>query len=508
MNTNSAEAARDLHSLYGHLASFVSKGGGVVRVNTTNLYVVAFSGPADTYALNEIEGLIAAGARVTATLRIDSLAIAVEAAPREGWVLEARGELIEGFSDRDVEIARNALADGDLQLIIETAQSASWEGEVSLANDPRLSGVSWIESLDTLIIQLGPANWMSTITRTFVGSHAAFILVSDAGQSFLEGSRLLVTGPAGPIDEYDPSPVSDSVTEYLSLRPSIKAAAVPAPDGLVPLRGDGMDAMRDLFQTVAHNLCWYWIASRVREDGNVLSVQFDGARLADVELNTDSTGLESSLGLWMWVTGNAEPDRLQAVEHAASLALFSSGDFRTAAGPVLRTAKSIYHAARSGAIGEAIATRRAVRQAALEAANSASNEARTTAAKTLERIVIQAGAVAAILLGNANQLLADTAVIRMLEFVGAVFLGTAIMAVMHHANAQDVLTAFDKDLDNYRDTLGEDDLDTIRKSHTLAVAKKQTQQSATVTTIYLVIAGLALVMLLYSFTNGELKQIF
>lgn len=223
--------------------------------------------------------------------------------------------------------------------------------------------------------------------------------------------------------------------------------------------------IQGLLHGVARCLSWYWLANEAELDADgSISATVVGARTVPLRLQPVATAdAAADVALFAWATGGSDPGRLEAARQAASLALVSERDLPIAAGPALRTARSLYELSRRGAVGEALAARRAARDAALSAARQAAAAARQAAGKAVERVVLQAGALAAVVLARAGGLAGTTLAVALAIVVAALAaIAWAVTVRVELPSAEQGLQAEMDDLEQYRDTLSQDDIESVR----------------------------------------------
>jgi hypothetical protein len=176
--------------------------------------------------------------------------------------------------------------------------------------------------------------------------------------------------------------------------------------------------------------------------------------------------------LYLWAASGDDPARTDALEHATSLAVNDATDLSTAAAPALRTARSLYELARRGSVSEALASRRSARESALAAAREAADAAREAAGKSIERTLVQIAAVVGVAISDLTNVISRAQAIVLLALVGllsVVFLG--VTEGFSLRSASEGLTAELADLDQYREALASDDLDTIRQAGVIAASR-------------------------------------
>lgn len=367
--------------------------------------------------------------------------------------------------DRAEDLAR-AAARSDAPAALAAVAGLPAELFVRLQNDPAVSGAHWVASERALSTLLESQAWIAAATALAAGP--AVLVVGDwlAEELVTDGLRICGSAPGKAVDAarrgdgaWLAAPVpTDGRTALPS--PAVFAGAA----GTAPAdRPDG--GVGGLLQGLARCLSWYWLASDVRidPDGSVAATVL-GARTVSLRLvPARAADAAADVGLFAWAYGGSDPGRLEAARQAASLALVTDRDLPTAAGPALRTARSLYELARRGAISEALAARRSARDAALAAAQQAAAAARQASGKAVERVVLQTGALGAIVLARASGLAGPALAVLLALLVAALSAAAwAVTSCVELPSATNGLRAELDDLEQYRDTLSLDDVAAVQ----------------------------------------------
>ena len=184
--------------------------------------------------------------------------------------------------------------------------------------------------------------------------------------------------------------------------------------------------------------------------------------------------------MYSWVALGPEADRLDFVQQALSLAIVNNSDVPTAAGPALRTAKSLYELSRRGSVAEAMAARRAARDAAIGASRGAASAARETAAKVIERTVLQVIAAAGVIIAQLKSALSTPQAIGLLVLIAALCVSLLVVTLLAGVrSARDGLNKELADLDQYRDSLSQDDIDSIKRAGVIGSARADLKNACT-----------------------------
>lgn len=493
-------SVESIQSLYDEMEAFRVAVDGSIKASGINVYSVAFDIETPHSEARLVEQLVKSGARLTSSFRVGYLRMVVEAAPGTALGINPEDELSTGYDDRVLDDVRDAVGRSDIARLLELSPGGRWTGELSLSVRPEVTGFSWAPRLED-VLQALETTWFSTLNRLFTGNEEAHLCVADI-TACVKAKRLLIFGPMTGRPDAETQAVEESAASYRETYLQGRGLDLPAPDALVPIEAPD-PRVRKVLRSVSNNLCWYWLASRVEVSQEGVVAFFDGARLARVPLQASEHGFEDALSLWAWATSTTEQDRRSAVEHAASLALYSEEDIATAGLPVLRTAKSVYQLSRQGVIAEAIATRRAARDAVMQAAGTVAEDARNAAGKALERVVLQTAAVGGLLLANSQNLLNDLITLRLLEVVSVILVVSAGLAAVQHLGAFSILSAFANDLDKYRDTLSQEDVSGLKQSQVLVAARKHAWINAGASFIIFLLAGGVMVPLLVHYSQGS-----
>jgi len=460
-------------------------------LDRTELRVQASARFADPKDLDEFVSL---GNSVEITLKKGAWSVRIDGRRPAGFTLVAEGPIEEAFDEAEQTRAESAIEDQDCGRILGVSGNMDATLLVTLINRPKESGIHWIRTTVALQRALSE-RWLGTLNEIFADQEQQVVLVQDAGASFLEASGLYVRGPEAPSQAWGDSPWSSDVKRYAAAYLADGRIPAPPPPAIAPAQSRGLVELERLLQRLASDLSWYWLAARVSDDAGVLTLRFDGARVVDIGLPPLLLDYEEApLALWQWGVANPDPDRRQAIQQAASLAISEETDILSAARPVLRTAQSLYQLARQGAVAEALATRRTAREAAIAAARNAADAARTAAGKALERSGLQLAALAGILIAQNKQTLDAGAAARLSSGVLLLLLVTFIVSVtLDFPGASSILTSFDRDLKQYREALAETDLEAVRGMDSLRRAKRQVYWSwgLTITVFLPVLAAVA-----------------
>jgi len=397
--------------------------------------------------------------------------------------LDVNGLVEEAFSGGDIPSVQRAVVQQDAAALFHLGAAAGLSGSLHILvrNSPTQSGSHWAYTLNDLEVLLNDSRWVSTVSS--LGQGPRLLSVSHPAQLGPQVlGQLLVRGTD---DKFDPATVPEAFEPDRSFRTARALdGRVELPSPLLfsapPQWTPGSPAseistsLRSLIGGVVRCLVWYWLSTSSSIDSfGSLDLRISGARMVSLSLRPlPADNLTPELSLYVWAANGDDPSRREAVEQAASLAITQGQDLATAASPALRTARSLYELARRGAVSEALATRRSAREAALAAARGAADAARDAAGKSIERTLVQIAAVVGVALTDLTNVISPDQAIVLLSLVGllsVVFLIVTTCFSLRSASAG--LAAELKDLDQYREALASDDLDTIRGAATIAQSR-------------------------------------
>lgn len=381
--------------------------------------------------------------------------------------IEADGRAELALPAGQADELEKAVARGDAPAALAAVGDLPAELTVRLRNDPRAAGAHWITSEQALTALLQSSSWIASVIALADGPRV--LVVGDWLSEELVCDGLRLCGPRGASAAAAAGTRAGSGW-HTALVPADGRPILPSPavfagaEGTAPAdRPSG--GVRGLLHGVARCLSWYWLANEVHlnDDGSVSGTVL-GARTVALRLvPTATVDAVADVALFDWATSGSDPGRLEAVRQAASLALVTDRDLPTAAAPALRTARSLHELSRRGSVGEALAARRAARDAALGAARQAADAARQAAGKAVERVVLQAGALGAVVLARAGGLLgAELAIALALLVAALTAVAWAVTARVELPSAKRGLQAQLEDLQQYRDTLSQDDIDAVK----------------------------------------------
>jgi hypothetical protein len=395
-------------------------------------------------------------------------------------VIDVSGRPEDAFSSAQLSQLDRAVDQRDAFLLLQTASDLDVSLRVLVRNDPAESASHWALSLAELEAQLGGTEWMAAVLA--LGRGPRVVTVSaPAEMGLLVVGQLLIRGAR---DAYELDNVPQLAEPDRAFRfargldgraefPSpLRFASVGEVTTPVGAQSTGVRLGR-VAAGVSRCLVWHWLATSSATDDGKLSLTVSGARVVSFDLRPELCDtIASELALYLWSASGDDPARIDAMEQAVSLAITDSADIASGSGPALRTARSLYELARRGAVSEALATRRAARESALATARYTADAAREAAGKSIERTLVQIGAVVGVAVTDFSNVISNGQAIVLLSVLGALAVVFLIVTECFSLrSAGEGLSAGLADLDQYRESLASDDLETIRQAQTVAVSR-------------------------------------
>lgn len=382
---------------------------------------------------------------------------------------------------------------GSAQQALELLSDRRFELHATLGF--RASDVAWIPSADCLIGALSSDAWMTTIHQL------ATRLSPDGGLFLVDGLDEKVETPKftfaaitsladsvaspGTRSTSVLSPGDDPEALYRATRVQRGWPDAPPPTALMPrsvapapgsvLEPDAASQrLTRALISAASSLGWLWLAAEPPEvtPGGV-RVRYLGVRDLMLSLTPAVTlpaeEADRALQFWRWATSAGDdPLRADAAQRAITLAVSSADDIVTAAGPALRTARTLHELATRTVLAEAMSARRAARDAAANAARTAATSAREVSGKATERSLALSVAAAGTVFATVQKVLDWRASVAGLVAVALLLIGSLIVALrVDLKSASKGLKAFNTDLDQYRETLSSDDINKVRELEAL-----------------------------------------
>lgn len=403
-----------------------------------------------------------------------SLAIDWTATGRSALTMDGSGgDLV---AQRDVDALDRAITRNDAQAALALLDNA--ECEVELVLRAPSGGARWIPSTAVLADRLSDGRWGSTLLRIKQPTDGLPVVVvaQDATTFHLECPGLILAGPEAMLNNVlRHSPAQNGSWGY---RRSSTRDDVPdmfVPEDLIPTAhaAGKLEALRPLLTACARACCWYWLGRNTTITADRVTTQFNGVRALELQLLPyDAVEARDEVALFTWATAAAEPVRDDVVQQAVTFAVRDLTDIPGAAGPVLRTARSLHELASRGAVAEALAARRAARDSAVASARAAATAAREVSAKSVERALALLIAAAVALAANGQRLLSTGAATTVIIAAASLALLALLVAErIELASGSRLLEAFDQDLEQFREALGQDDLTAIKQLSAMSAAR-------------------------------------
>lgn len=426
----------------------------------------------------------------------ESWSLTVRADPGASPSITETGESTDALSDTNAAELATAILRNDVSSVVAVAAgSLAVEVTFIVTNDALAAGCHWVRSAADLHAMLTDHRWVRTANALAAGP--AKLLVDNGESGILRTDGLEITGPGAPLPlppaVFQDRHASEGAGNHQPLLPSPHLSSRPT--FIQP--AETLTTLIPDLQAVTRRLVWARLATALSlgADGT-MHVTMSGARVVQFDITpTAAVGdANRDIDLYEWTFGADDIARYDSALHAATLAILSEADLASAAVPTLRTARSVYSLAKSGAIAEALATRRAAREAVQDSATQAAQTARGVAGTATERCLLQAGAAVAVLLTNAAQLIGDASAYVLLVVVAIVSgLSLAVAVAVELKSGRDALTDGLTDLDQYREALTAEDIDAIRGSAAAKSARADLRRAAISA---IVVYGLTIIVVL------------
>lgn len=426
--------------------------------------------------LDGLERFVQAGHQGVIEIRKEGWRARLTGKGAEVFDFDVSGPWEDAFADpQDAEEVQEAVQQRDLGRFLSGIREFSGVATLTLLNDPSETGTHWIRTETALVNLFKDSAWLP-LTNALVGGPAAEVVIQDAGDQFVQTESLLVRGHEAPsLAQASIEPLLDAYREAW-LPDLYRDLAAPTTFSVRDRRG--LDRITDRFESLAAQLVWAWLADAIRIESAAVIARFEGVRSVDIALEDPLGPLPSLLETWRWATASSDPARREAVQQAVTLAIRDQADVPTAPLPVLRTARYLYRTSQQRLVGEALAARRGARDAAVAAGRTAAETARTVARKTFDRVAVQIAAAVGVLIAN-KQALVDQQTAQLIT--GAILLLLMLMFVtslaFEYPAARAELDAAHADLEAYRETLPQEEIDEIQQSKSALDAIRQIERS-------------------------------
>jgi hypothetical protein len=478
---NSDYQSADLGKLRTSLARIRAVSGNLLNVNeevsVDRIRVTGSLARIGDIEVGDLLALAADGHTIEATAQSGSWNLTVRAEGPHRPLVEMNGPPEQALPASTVDPLRRAYERGDAVAALELSNEVGGSISVTLRNDPSITGVHWLSSMQDLEPLLNGPGWAATARQLVDGTSS--VVIDDMRNMHMTTRTATFAGP----DADWRVPQEDQLdTGYRTARIAEGWTQLPSPFAFQPRSSDGAhsDEEREMLrrlerslQGTAMRLVWFWLATEARlEPEGVLTITFSGARV--ITLSVFSGPVESAtseVDLYEWASSGTDPARRESLQQAVSLALVTPSDLATAAKPALRTARLLYDLSQRGAVAEALAARRAARAAAAESARGAAQAARYAAGKAVERALLQAAAAVGIVLSDASDLIGRAPALVLLGLVAVVAVGSVLIALrVELPSAREGLTAELADLGEYRDVLSGDEIADIANAQSVKSA--------------------------------------
>jgi hypothetical protein len=346
------------------------------------------------------------------------------------------------------------------------------------------------------------------------------LLVDDMGDAVAAASWMVAYGPSAQSLPMNWTKRDSLIASDVALRRSRFGDPPPASPLLFAdarlvagARNDKVDQAQAVFDGLTFLLAWHILATTAQPTSGGIDLTIIGAREVHTMLNMAaldpskvSDGQSALLDVYRWVAESTEVDRVYFVQQALSLALVTDKDVLTAPKPALRTARSLYDLSRRGLVTETMAARRSARESALSTSRGAATLARDTVGKATERALVQVVAVAAIVVAHVQDAFSKNEAGLLLLLVASLCAGSwAVNQFVTLKSAGEGLVSELDDLDQYRDSLSEDDVRAIREVGAIRVAKDDLRRARTsvfVTYLVATVAAVAAALIIWFVPAG------
>ncbi len=501
-----------LANLYEALDLYRSLRGSLVNLaESPNINRLKASGimPVADIPLQAVLDLGQYGHRIEIVVIDGSWRLAVEASGQSAPLITLTGDTTEVLGPVDAPILERAVDRGDAVGGLDLVSSKDARLTLEIMNEPGQSGVHWCMASGVVNELLTSAEWVAAASG-FIGPVRQLVIDDFPSEPLIFGELAISNGHS----QIEPPPTSSLDLDFIDDRVSRGRPRLPSPimfDGNAVFASATEEVTKMLGALIglARVLVWYWLASDLELGVPPIAV-VSGARLVQFPLavSDDAEAVRDELDLYRWAVSNSDPARLEAVEHAISLAVIGADDLAGAAGPSLRTAKSVYELSRSGAVAEALAARRTARGAVAAAAQTATGAARDAAGSVMERTIVQVAAIGGVLVAQFNGVITRAQAVGVLAGIGLltiVLLYTSRYITVPGIRAS--LWAAIADLDQFRDALAADDIAAIRESRAVGQADRAVASVARASTViylacFVAVVAAALLLAFHSTHGG------
>lgn len=356
---------------------------------------------------------------------------------------------------------------------------AGWRFTLTVSLKYARGGIGWIHDLDKLVESLSSSRWWSTLSQ--------LTKVTSAGRA-----TFVVDGlhPGERIDTpmfcfVPPDDMASRSSDGLPAQPGHIGQGridMPTPSALLPVDDESSLALSAALVGSSNAIAWVSLASAKEIATSSIEVLYQGVRDVRMDLTCPPSATYeqalSALRLWEWCSAGQDVMRFDAVQRAITLAATTADDLAEAAEAVLRTSRTLYEVAARGVIAEALSARRSGREAAANAARTAAAAGREAATKATERSLGMMAAAAGVVFATLSKVLDWRVAVAALVILIFFLVGASVIALcIDFRSATDGLEAFDSDLNAYRETLGSDDIASLKRLEVLKMAKRVVARS-------------------------------
>ncbi|WP_143086237.1 hypothetical protein [Amycolatopsis saalfeldensis] len=486
-------------------ASSIAKSGSQSST-TSELNSVRFEAdiPVELVNVDDLENIGKDENEVTLEIRQDQTVIARIVFSGSTTNIFPEEDLQDAVSRGREEVISQAISNGDAVELVEECLDMKAHLSISLRNDPSKTGFHYIEQIEYLIEKLSVTGWHKFVSTIF--QSAGVLIVSDLGDTVIRLPELEIRGAPdtpGRLRDLTELPVSKDGDVDLPSPSWISPISVQLIDDSTP---ESVERLVKILTGTSCCLAYAALADRVDSQADGLSITFSGSHIVSIadlvpEAHSNAT---AEMLLFDWAYSIGDTAKREAIQQAASWTLAEDGSLRGAATPIYRTARSLYDLSQRGAIAEALATRRTARSSAIGIALDSAKLAREIVTKSVERTVIQIGAAVGIVIANAKDLLSNSATAALLFILTLLmFLSWLVSYRLELASASGAIESVSIDLQEYRDSLSEDDIAAIRNMHTLAQAKMRIKSAKRTVAFLSVIFAAAFMLTSFYYATGR-----
>ena len=404
------------------------------------------------------------------------------------------GDLLSTFSEEQLSDVEAAYSEGRGEDFLRLCGELQCSIRLTVRVQPQAYGFSWIRTPAALVNPGAQGTWWDTIQALFRAPTVNRLIVETAGSEWLTAGGIAVYGPdaeprqpsgydAGPWQVYRKAWLADD------------RQTLPPPPAVRPADHHGLDSIAEFLSQASHALCWIWLATSAQIAAARFVITFEHGSYLEVEFThlPQTAGIEDAIKLSDWSTASPDHMRHDAVENAVSAVVPGPGALIGSARRVLHTAKVLLGLAQSGAVAEALASRRAAVQAAVDAARASSDAARSAARSNSDRVFAEIAAGVGIILANSGSLINVVLAHWLILLVAALAIVTGVTAyAFEYPAAGHILQSYEKDLNALGVVLTPEDVEDIKSMDSLKQARSDLGRAQMTTAILLLATFIAL----------------